>query len=112
MRPVAEGDDVCGLCRFSAATARQRPPRRSRPKDAEPVVLVALASIRRARGLSIKELAQRADLNIKTIAHHERGEINEPSLYTALKLARALDVPVEALVGGEFRQYIRESEAV
>lgn len=99
-RPVAEGDDACGLCKFSAATVRQRSPRRNRPKNAEPVALAALASIRRERGLSMKELAHRAELNVKTVVEHERGEINEPSLYTALKLARALDVPVEALVEG------------
>jgi DNA-binding XRE family transcriptional regulator len=43
------------------------------------------------------ELARRAGVTERTIRNLESG-VYEPSLATAMKLARALDVPLQALV--------------
>jgi transcriptional regulator with XRE-family HTH domain len=55
-----------------------------------------VAELRAARGWSLGALASRAALSPVTLSAVERGH-TAPSLRTAVKLARALDVPVEVL---------------
>lgn len=55
-----------------------------------------LARVRRARGLTQVELAERAGVSREAISFIERG-VNTPTLRLALKLALALGSPVEAI---------------
>ena len=52
--------------------------------------------IRTERGISRKELAAAVGVHYQTIGYIERGEYS-PSLDLALRLARHLELPVEAL---------------
>jgi transcriptional regulator with XRE-family HTH domain len=55
-----------------------------------------LRVLRAAKDLSQEQLAERAELCVVTVARIEAGH-NLPSRATALKLATALDLPVEVL---------------
>ena len=44
---------------------------------------------------SQEQLARRSGVSRKNIEHIENGTVNSPSVYTALKLAKALSVLVE-----------------
>ncbi|MCZ4354012.1 cupin domain-containing protein [Roseovarius aestuarii] len=56
------------------------------------VLAVRLADLRRQHGLSLEQLAQRADLSIGTLSQVERG-LSQPSLRTVRKLANAFGLP-------------------
>jgi transcriptional regulator with XRE-family HTH domain len=58
-----------------------------------------LARIRAAKGLSQEELGFNAELHRTAICDLERGE-NTPRLDSAMKLAAALGVPLDALTEG------------
>lgn len=68
-----------------------RPPR----EDAAPVVN-RIEQTRDLRGLSRGELADLVGVHYQTMGYLERGEYN-PSLELALKIARALGVPLEEI---------------
>lgn len=55
-----------------------------------------LEQLRAARDLSRQELADLVGVHYQTVGYLERGEYS-PSLSLALRIARALDVPVEQL---------------
>jgi putative transcriptional regulator len=55
-----------------------------------------LEQIREQRGLSRQNLADGVDVHYQTIGYLERGEYS-PSLALALRIARFLDLPTEAL---------------
>lgn len=57
-------------------------------------------ALRRAKGLTQAELAERADRSNEAISGLERGKYN-PSLETVLAIARALESPLAELVGEE-----------
>lgn len=57
-----------------------------------------LRELREARGLSQSQLAQLVGVDQSDLSHIEAGR-HDPRLDTALKLARALGVSVEELVG-------------
>jgi DNA-binding XRE family transcriptional regulator len=57
-----------------------------------------LRALRVLRGLEQRDLAQRAGVGADTISHLENGR-NKPRAGTIKKLADALDVPPEKLVG-------------
>lgn len=69
----------------------------SRPskKDSAPVVN-RIEQARDTRGLSRGELADLVGVHYQTMGYLERGEYN-PSLELALKIARALGVPLEEI---------------
>ena len=50
--------------------------------------------LRTERGLSLKDLADAADVNFQTIGYLERGDYNA-SLELAFKLAEYFDVPID-----------------
>jgi len=52
---------------------------------------------RTAKGVSQQGLAERADLNIRNVQRIEAGEISVV-LATAVRLAQALDCPLEKLI--------------
>ena len=56
---------------------------------------------RKAAGLSQEEVARRAGLSLKGMGEIERGDIEDPHISSLAKIARALGVPVEALINEE-----------
>jgi transcriptional regulator with XRE-family HTH domain len=56
---------------------------------------------RKAAGLSQEEVARRAGLSLKGMGEIERGDIEDPHISSLAKIARALGVPVEALIKEE-----------
>ena len=56
------------------------------------VLGLRLAELRRQHGLSLEQLAQRAELSIGTLSQVERG-LSQPSLRTVRKLANAFGLP-------------------
>jgi HTH-type transcriptional regulator/antitoxin HipB len=78
------------------------PRRASEPSEAEFAVTVG-DGIRRARqelGITQADLAERAGLSANYVARLERGELG-PSLWVAVRLAEALETPVESLLSGK-----------
>lgn len=63
---------------------------------ADPRLIVNLKAVRTAAGLTQQDLADRAKLSRKTVNTVENG-VFTPSVLVALTLARALDVPLDAL---------------
>jgi DNA-binding XRE family transcriptional regulator len=57
-----------------------------------------LTQLREEAGLSKAELARRAGVNERTIRNIENGTHKQPSLDTAIALAKALEVPFQALL--------------
>ncbi len=57
-----------------------------------------LRAMRKARGLSQNELAERADVNDKYLGEIERG-VGNPSLEVLMKVAKALGVDLATVVG-------------
>lgn len=55
-----------------------------------------LKQLREASGLSQRALAQRLGVASNAVARWERGE-HAPSVYGALRVSRALGVPVESI---------------
>ncbi len=56
--------------------------------------------LRRERGLSRHQLADAVGVHYQTIGYIERGEYS-PSLRVALRVAEALDLPVEVVFSNE-----------
>jgi DNA-binding XRE family transcriptional regulator len=69
--------------------------RKPRGSDGEHVYS-RLEQLRAARGLSRQDLAELVGVHYQTVGYLERGEYS-PSLGLALRIARALDLPVEQL---------------
>ena len=63
---------------------------------AEPRLVVRLKEVRTAAGLTQQKLADRARVSRKTVNTIE-NRIFTPSVVVALTLAKALDVPLDAL---------------
>jgi putative transcriptional regulator len=59
-----------------------------------------LRDIRHAQGLTMKQVAEKANLSESVVCLIENGKRN-PSLKTAKKLATALGVTVDELIGKE-----------
>jgi transcriptional regulator with XRE-family HTH domain len=59
-------------------------------------------SIREERGESQEAVARRADITTATYSRIENGH-NEPSLETLRRIAGALDVSIDELVGGPIK---------
>jgi len=63
------------------------------------VVGERLAALRKLNALTLEEVAARASLTKSYLSKLERG-LSSPTIATVLKLARALDVSLDRLVGG------------
>jgi transcriptional regulator with XRE-family HTH domain len=59
-------------------------------------------ALRTERGESQETVARRADISTATYSRIEKG-LNEPSLETLRRLAGALDVSIDDLVGGPIK---------
>ena len=57
-------------------------------------------NIRKKRGITLKELAEKTGLSIGYISQIERN-LTDPSLSTLRKLSAALDIPTYLFMGGE-----------
>ncbi len=62
---------------------------------------VSLEEIRKKRGLTQSQLAQRLEINQSLIAKWESGKV-QPRASTLERLANVLEVEVEELLAGEF----------
>jgi len=50
-----------------------------------------------------KELAKNAKLSLRTITHIEQGLSEQPSIKTMIKIADALNISLDELVGRKFK---------
>ena len=57
-----------------------------------------IKKIRRKKGFSQTELGDRIGVSQQVITNYERG-IREPDIETLLKIAGALDISIETLIG-------------
>lgn len=62
----------------------------------EDKVLNRIASLRKERNISRRELASALGVHYQTVGYLERGEYS-PSLVLALRIAQLFEVPVEAV---------------
>ncbi|HPZ00026.1 MAG TPA: helix-turn-helix transcriptional regulator [Clostridiales bacterium] len=60
-----------------------------------------LRSLRKAYGLTQRELAEEMDLTLRTIQNYERGNILPKKRNTIQRLAEFFEVPISALLGPE-----------
>lgn len=58
-----------------------------------------LSKIRKAKGWSQEKLAVESEISYNTIIKIERGGIENPKIKTVLKLADALGITIDELVG-------------
>ena len=58
-----------------------------------------LAFLRKKRGLTQSELADKADVPMNSLARYERGEV-QPAIEIANKIAKALNVTIDELLNG------------
>lgn len=67
-----------------------------------------LKSIRTAKGLSQKELAEKSGVSLRTLQHYECGDsdINGAGTSMLLKLAEALETPYYNLLDDELRDMV------
>jgi transcriptional regulator with XRE-family HTH domain len=57
-----------------------------------------LRALRIKKGWTQEKLAQESGISYHTLIKIERGNIKDPRLGTLLKIAAALDVPIEKLI--------------
>lgn len=59
-----------------------------------------LQKMRKAKGLSQSQLAERADLNVRTLQHYEQGSkcFDNANMTTILKVCLALECKMEDIV--------------
>ena len=58
-----------------------------------------LAKLRKEKGLTQEGLARKADISFHTLVKIENGGIKNPRIETVIKLARALGINIDDLVG-------------
>ena len=64
-----------------------------------PVFGQRVKRMRERRGLSVQELAERAHTTYQTIWRIERGDLKEPSIGIAQRIAQALGCTTDYLIG-------------
>ena len=72
-----------------------------RPEEVRVNIGDRIRIARKAAGLSQEEVARRAGLSLKGMGDIERGDIEDPHISSLSKIARALGVSVETLIGDE-----------
>jgi transcriptional regulator with XRE-family HTH domain len=58
-----------------------------------------LAKLRREKGLTQEALARKADISFHTVVKLESGGIKNPKIETVVRIAKALGIPIETLLG-------------
>lgn len=71
----------------------------------DPEIRSALARARIDRQISQAELATATGLSLRTIQRLERKETDNPQLRYLVNCALALDVPLEDIIDGEWREW-------
>ena len=61
--------------------------------------LKKLAKLRKEKGFTQEGLARKADISYHTLIKLESGGIKNPTIETVVKLAKALEISVDMLVG-------------
>jgi transcriptional regulator with XRE-family HTH domain len=97
LRQMAEFEDSCRSISVGgmAADLGMLPPI---PDESHRVFGRLIEFARRARGVSIEQLAQQADVDLAEIVDIERSSDAIPQLRTVFQLARALELPAGRLV--------------
>ncbi len=62
-----------------------------------------LAKIRKQKGWSQEKLAREADISYNTLIKIERAGIENPRIETVIKLADALNVKIDDLIGRKIK---------
>jgi transcriptional regulator with XRE-family HTH domain len=60
-----------------------------------------LKKLRKKKGWTQEKLAREAGISYHTLIKIERGDIKDPRLGTLIKLAKALDVSIDKLIGSQ-----------
>ena len=77
-------------------------PAESKVEGFNPVFSAAnLVLMRKVKNLTQEEVARRSGLATVTISKLEEGRNNDPKVSTVIKLAKALDCPIEAFLSQE-----------
>jgi transcriptional regulator with XRE-family HTH domain len=71
--------------------------------ETKDVIAANLRTLRKVRGLSQPELAQKVGISPRTIARLEAGQVADPSINHVRALARSLGVSVDLLSESELR---------
>ena len=58
---------------------------------------------RKKSGLSQHKLAVKAGLSLTSITHLEQGVATQPTIQTIIKIADALDISIDELIGRNFK---------
>jgi transcriptional regulator with XRE-family HTH domain len=56
-----------------------------------------IAKAREVRGMTLEDLARRADINRRTLDNYLAGDSPSPSFFLVVALARALDLELDSL---------------
>lgn len=67
--------------------------------DVSEVLRANLLQIMKDRNLSGASVSRKAGLNLRAVKDIEQGRSKSPKIETAFKIAQALDVPLEVLLG-------------
>jgi transcriptional regulator with XRE-family HTH domain len=62
-----------------------------------------IKKLRLKKGLSQEKLARLADVSMSALVKIEAGTAKEPTITTVVKIAGALDISVDELVGRKYR---------
>ena len=94
--------DCRGLDPVAVARAKAKQPSRDWKNNPDYVATVARLGrntrlLREQLGLTLEELAERADLETQQLQKLEVGAIRNPTLVTVFRLAHGLKVPLETL---------------
>jgi len=65
------------------------------------VYLKNLAKFRKQKGLSQEKLAREANISYNTLIKIERGGIKNPRIETVIRLADALKISIDRIIGRE-----------
>jgi transcriptional regulator with XRE-family HTH domain len=74
-------------------------------QDPSPQVGLRVRALREARGMSLRDLAQRSGVSAPMLSQVERGETS-PTLTVATKIAAGLELPLSTLLRLDERQHV------
>jgi transcriptional regulator with XRE-family HTH domain len=101
-RSIDETSAITDAADVAPRTKTQPEPAITDDADAMPEVGPSLKRLRAERGLSLEKLARAAGVSRAMLGQIELGQ-STPTIKTLWKIAKALDVPFSALIGGEDR---------
>lgn len=72
-------------------------------KKAKPIIAVNMKKFRKKLGISQDALSKKANITFHTIAKIEAGSTPDPRIETVKKIAEALEVSIDELVGRKMK---------